>query len=203
MPKNKSSSSENRPASDQIRQELRRMENRSRFGTILRNTMAVILSVAAIAVLVATFLLPVLRIYGNAMNPNVAEGEIVVALKTKTLEQNDVIAFYCNNRILVRRVIASGGDVVNIDRFGLVDVNEKPLAQPYKIIEGTGTTDIEYPFRVPDGCWFVLGDNRMSSVDSRNTAVGCVSEDQLVGKVLFCVWPFKSARMFATPQLVG
>ena len=195
MPKNKPSGE--RPASDQIRKELSRIETRSRFGSVMRNTLAVILSVAAVAVLIATFLLPVMRIYGNAMKPNVAEGEILVALKTKTLQQNDVIAFYCNNRILVRRVIASGGDVVNIDAFGLVDVNEQPLAQPYRIIEGAGTTDIEYPYRVPDGCWFVLGDNRMSSLDSRSTAVGCVSEDQLVGKVLFCVWPFGSARMIA------
>ena len=139
MPKNKPSGE--RPASDQIRKELSRIETRSRFGSVMRNTLAVILSVAAVAVLIATFLLPVMRIYGNAMKPNVAEGEILVALKTKTLQQNDVIAFYCNNRILVRRVIASGGDVVNIDAFGLVDVNEQPLAQPYRIIEGAGTTD--------------------------------------------------------------
>ncbi len=196
MPKNKSSSSENRPASDQIRQELRRMENRSRFGSVMRNTLAVLLSVAAIAVLVATFLLPVMRVYSNAMKPTIGENEIVVAIKTKNPQRGDVVAFYYNNRILVRRIIGMPGDLVTVDQFGNVEVNSKRYVEPYVFQRSVGTADVEFPVLVPDDGWFVMGDNRLESVDSRNSVIGCVSEEELIGKILFCVWPFDSVRMF-------
>lgn len=193
MPKRRSAS---RPASEQIRQELRRIETRSRFGSILRNTTAVLLSVAAVAVLVATFLLPVLRVYGNAMRPTVGENEIVVALKTKKPQRGDVVAFYYNNRILVRRIIAMPGEIVSVDEFGNIEVNNKRINEPYRQQKSAGGTDVEYPLRVPDDGWFVMGDNRIDSVDSRHSVIGCVTQEQMIGKLVFCVWPFDSIRMF-------
>ena len=194
MPKRKKGAE--RPASEQIRQELRRVETRSRFGSVMRNTLAVLLSVAAIAVLIATFLLPVLRVYSNAMTPTVVENEIVVALKTRELKKGDVIAFYYNNRILVRRIIGMPGDLVSVDEFGNVEVNNKRIAEPYLDKRHAGGGDAEYPIVVPDDGWFVMGDNRLESIDSRYEVIGCVTQDQMVGKVVFCVWPFDSIRMF-------
>ncbi len=194
MPKNKSSA--DRPASEQIRQELRRVETRSRFGSVMRNTLAVLVSVAAIAVLIATFLLPVFRIYGSAMKPTVAENEIVVALKTKNPQKGDVVAFYYNNRILVRRIIGMPGDLVSVDEFGNVEVNNKRIIEPYLSTRNADTADVDFPIRVPDDSWFVMGDNRLESVDSRHTVIGCVSQEDMIGKLAFCVWPFQSIRQF-------
>jgi signal peptidase I len=185
-----------RPASDAIQQELDRVENRRRFSRVLRNTMAVFVSVAAIAVLLATFLLPVMRIYGNAMTPTIAEGELVLAIKTKAPERGDILGFYYNNRILIRRVIALPGETVSIDEFGNVTVNSLPLAEAYIYQKTLGECDLEFPYIVPDDSWFVMGDNRLSSVDSRSSVVGCVTQDQLVGKVFACLWPLKSVRFF-------
>lgn len=194
MPKRNSSA--DRPASDQIRQEIRRVETRSRFGSVMRNTLAVLLSVAAIAVLVATFLMPVFRIYGSAMSPTIAENEIVVALKKTSLEKGDIVAFYYNNRILVRRVIAGPGDLVSVDEFGNVEVDYRRIVERYARPKDAGGTDMEYPLRVPDDGWFVLGDNRLGSIDSRHSVIGCVSDDQIIGKVVCCVWPFNAIRVF-------
>ena len=185
-----------RPASDQIRQEIRRVEMRSRFGSVMRNTLAVLLSVAAIAVLVATFLMPVFRIYGSAMTPTVAENEIVVAVKTSKPEKGDIVAFYYHHRILVRRVIAGPGDLVSVDEYGNVEVDYHRIVERYARPKSAGGTDVEYPVRVPDDGWFVLGDNRMGSIDSRHSVIGCVSDDQMIGKVICCVWPFSSIRVF-------
>ena len=194
MPKRKLSAA--RPASDQIRQEIRRVETRSRFGSVMRNTLAVLLSIAAIAVLVATFLMPVFRIYGTAMVPTIPENEIVVALKTRSPEKGDIIAFYYNNRILVRRIIAGPGDLVSVDEYGNVEVDYRRIVERYARPKANGGSDVEYPVRVPDDGWFVLGDNRTGSIDSRHSVIGCVTQDQLIGKVVCCIWPFNAIRVF-------
>lgn len=194
MPKRKSAAA--RPASDQIRQEIRRVEMRRRFGSVMRNTLAVLLSVAAIAVLVATFLIPVFRIFGSAMTPTIAENEIVVALKTRNPEKGDIVAFYYNNRILVRRIIAGPGDLVSVDEFGNVEVDYHRIVERYAKTKANGGSDVEYPLRVPDDGWFVLGDNRMGSMDSRHSVIGCVTQDQMIGKVVCVVWPFNAIRTF-------
>ena len=194
MPKNDSSAT--RPASDQIREEIRRVETRRRFGSVMRNTMAVLLSVAAVAVLDATFLMPVFRIFGSGMSPTIAENEIVVALKLVKPEKGDIVAFYYNNRILVRRVIAGPGDLVSVDEFGNVEVDYHRIVERYAPQKTAGGTDMEYPLRVPDDGWFVLGDNRYGAMDSRHSVIGCVSDDQIIGKVVCCVWPFSSIRVF-------
>ena len=149
-----------------------------------------LITVAAMAVLVATLWLPVLRIYGSSMTPTLQDGEIICTVKTSNFEPGDIISFYYNNKILVKRVIARPGEWVNIDEDGAVSVNGTVLEEPYLVEKALGDTDIELPYQVPDGKIFVMGDHRSTSVDSRNTAVGCVAQEQVVGKIVFRVWPF-------------
>ena len=190
-----------RPAADQIERELERVENKRRFRTVLRNTFAVLASVAAVAVLVSTFLLPVMRVYSNSMTPTISENEIVIAVKTKDIRRGDIIAFYYNNRILIRRVVGMPSEMVSVDDHGVVYINDKIVGEPYVSERALGSSDIEYPFRVPDDGYFVLGDNRTASVDSRNSVVGCITQDQMVGKLLVCIWPFASIRVIQNTLL--
>jgi signal peptidase I len=154
------------------------------------STTNTLIVVAAIAVLVAMLFLPVLRIYGQSMNATLVSGELVVSLKGAKFETGDVIAFYYNNNILVKRVMANPGDWVDIDKEGNVYVNNKLIEEPYlKQDKAFGETNIELPYQVPEGKVFVMGDNRSVSIDSRNTSIGCVSEEQIVGKIVYRVWP--------------
>lgn len=177
------------PTIEELRSELRRVRYKSRYRSVLRSTIYTLITVAAIAVLVATLWLPVLQIYGNSMTPTLQDGEIIFTVKTSDLEPGDIISFYYNNKILVKRVIAGPGEWVNIDEAGNVYVNNVPLDEPYLDEKAFGDCDIELPYQVPDGKIFVMGDHRSTSVDSRSTAVGCVAQEQIVGKILFRVWP--------------
>ena len=156
----------------------------------LRNTIFTLVVVAATTILVAVLLMPILRIYGTSMNGTVNNGDLVVSIKRADFKTGDVIAFYYNNNILVKRVIAKSGDWVDIDEEGNVYVNQKLLNEPYLSSKALGETNIELPYQVPEDRIFVMGDNREVSVDSRNTAVGCVTGEQIVGKIIFRVWPF-------------
>ena len=182
-----------RPTVEELESELRRVRYRRRYQTVLKSTVYALITVAAVAVLVATLWLPVLRTYGSSMTPTLHDGEIIFSVKTSNMEVGDVVAFYYNNRILVKRVIAEPGDWVDIDEDGTVYVNEKKLIEPYVSEKAFGDTNIELPYQVPDGKIFVLGDHRATSVDSRNTAVGCITEEQLIGKILFRIWPLQNA----------
>lgn len=177
------------PSVESMQAELERIHYRHRYAAVIRNTLYALITVAAIAVLVAMLWLPVLRIQGTSMTPTVNDQDIVVSLKTDDCEQGDVIAFYYNNKILVKRVIACPGDWVDIDSEGNVYVNNIKLDEPYITEKSLGESNIEYPYQVPAAKYFVMGDHRSVSVDSRNTAVGCVAEEQIVGKILFRVWP--------------
>ena len=177
------------PTSEQLRAELGREKYRTRYGRALRSTVYALVTVAAVAVLVATLWLPVLQIYGSSMTPTLTDGDVVVTVKTSDFEQGDVIAFYYNNKILIKRVIAEAGDWVDIDEDGTVYVNGAALDEPYVFESSLGECDITLPYQVPDGRVFVMGDHRSTSVDSRSTSVGCVAQEQVVGKVTFCVWP--------------
>ena len=148
------------------------------------------ITVAAIAVLVAVLLLPVLRIYGSSMNPTLKEEDIVLSIKGSEFETGDIVAFYYNNKILVKRVIANPGDWVDIDKDGNVYVNNQAIEEPYLDVKAFGDCNIKLPYQVPESRIFVMGDNRDVSVDSRNTSVGCVAQEQVVGKIVFCIWPF-------------
>ena len=176
---------------EQIERELRREQYRKDYRKVLKSTVGGLITVAACAVLVAVLLLPVLRIFGRSMSPTLREGDIVLSLKTGEFHTGDVVAFYYNNKILVKRVIASPGDWVDLDEEGTVYVNRERIEEPYLTETAYGETNIELPFQVPESKLFVMGDNRAVSVDSRNTAVGCVAEEQVVGKIVFRVWPLR------------
>jgi signal peptidase I len=175
--------------SQAVEKELDRMRYQRRFALTMRSTIFTLVVVAAIAILVAVLLMPVLRIYGRSMNDTLDEGDIVVSVKTGTFETGDVIAFYYNNKILVKRVIGQSGDWIDIDTEGNVYVNNVLIDEPFLKEKAFGDCNITLPYQVPDERIFVMGDNRVSSVDSRNTAVGCVAEEQVVGKIVFRVWP--------------
>ena len=180
------------PSLELLEKELQRELYQKQYGKVLRSTIYVLITVAAIAILVATLWLPVLQIYGSSMTPTLTDGNIVISTKSSVLETGDVIAFYYNNKILVKRVIAESGDWVDIKEDGTVYVNNLELQEPYVDEKVLGDCNIELPYQVPEEKVFVMGDHRSVSVDSRNTAVGCVAEEQIVGKLIFCVWPLES-----------
>lgn len=180
------------PTTEQIRGELERVRYRKTFANTLRSTVFILIVVSALAVLVAVLLLPVLRIYGHSMNDTLDEGDIVVSVKGSSFETGDIIAVYYNNKLLVKRVIGQAGDWVDIDEHGNVYVNQVMLEEPYLDSKAYGETNITLPYQVPESRIFVLGDNRDVSIDSRNTSVGCVAEEQIAGKIIFRVWPIEN-----------
>ena len=179
------------PTVDQLKAELNRETYNSRFKSVFFSTVYTLVIVAAAAVLVATIWMPVLQIYGASMTPTLGEGEIVVSVKGSDFEPGDLVAFYLGNKILVKRCIAGPGQWVDIDEDGTVYVDGKELSEPYLTEKALGDCDIELPYQVPDNRYFCMGDHRSTSVDSRNTNVGCVSEEQIVGKIVFRVWPLQ------------
>ena len=179
------------PTTEQLEAELKRVRYKSRYRSVLRSTIYSLITVAAIAVLIATLWLPVLQVYGNSMTPALQNGEIIFTVKMSEFEPGDIISFYYNNKILIKRVIARSGEWVNMDADGNVYVNETLLDEPYLDEKAFGDCNIELPYQVPEGRVFVMGDHRSTSVDSRNSAVGCVAQEQIVGKILFRVWPLE------------
>ena len=177
------------PDVEQLRAELSREQYKQRYRSVLRSTIYTLVVVAAVAVLISVLFLPVLQIYGTSMTPTLSEGDIVVSVKGADFESGDLIAFYLGNKILVKRCIAGPGQWVDIDEEGHVYIDGKLLEEPYLEEKALGDCNIELPYQVPDNRYFCLGDHRATSVDSRDTTVGCVSEEQIVGKIVFRVWP--------------
>ena len=177
------------PELSQLRSELNRERYKHRFANALRSTVSTLVVIAALAILVATLWLPVLQIYGSSMTPTLKEGQIVLSVKGSDFAQNDLVAFYIGNKLLVKRVIAGPADTVTITEDGTVFVNNIELDEPYITGKALGECDLEFPYQVPDSRYFLLGDHRAISVDSRSSSVGCVAEEQIVGRITFCVWP--------------
>ena len=177
------------PTIPELQSELKRERYKRRYRSVLRSTVYALIVVAAVEVLVATIWLPVLQIYGNSMTPTLSEDDIVLSLKGADFEPGDLVAFYLGNKILVKRCIAGPGQWVDIDADGNVYVDGELLDEPYLPEKALGECDLELPYQVPEDRYFCMGDHRSTSVDSRTTTVGCVSEEQIVGKIVFRVWP--------------
>lgn len=177
------------PTTEDLQEAYDRASFSDRLKKNILSTTNILIVVAAMAILVAMLFLPVLRIYGQSMNSTLSSGELVVSVKNAHFKTGDIIAFYYNNNILVKRVIANSGDWVDIDLQGNVYVNGQQIDEPYLDQKSFGEPDIDFPYQVPDERIFVLGDNRKVSVDSRHYAVGCVTSEQVVGKIVFRVWP--------------
>lgn len=183
------------PELHQLENELRRVMYQYRYTSVLRSTVNTLIIVAAFAILVATLWIPVLQIYGNSMVPTLQEGQIVVCVKDSSFERGDLISFYVGNNLLVKRVIAGPGDWVDIDESGTVFVNGEALAEPYVSEKALGQSDLQFPYQVPQARYFLMGDQRKTSIDSRTSLIGCVAMEQIVGKIVFCVWPFPDFGM--------
>lgn len=177
------------PPASVLAEELKVVQYKERYLRALKSTVSTLITVAAIAVLITTIWLPVLQIYGNSMSPTLEAGDMVVSISSRKLKTGDTIAFYYNNKVLVKRVIATSGQWVELKKDGTVYIDDKKLNEPYLKEKALGDTNIKLPYQVPDGKIFVMGDHRSTSVDSRNTAVGPVSEEQYVGKLTFRIWP--------------
>ena len=177
------------PTLEELKAELKREKYKARSGKVFRSTVGTLIVVAAVAVLVATVWMPVLQIYGSAMTPTLEEGDIVISLKGSDFQQGDLIAFYYGNKILVKRYIAGPGQWVNIDENGNVFVDGIMLDEPYIEEKSRGQCDLIFPYQVPDSRYFCMGDKRSTSVDSRSSTIGCVAEEQIVGKIVFRIWP--------------
>lgn len=189
MRKEKRGQTQQPPTLEQLTAELARENYKRRFGRVLRSTLFTLVVVAAAAVLVATIWMPVLQIYGSSMTPTLNEGEIVVSVKGSDFEPGDLVAFYLGNKILVKRCIAGPGQWVDINENGDVFVDGELLDEPYLTEKALGECDQSFPYQVPESRFFCMGDHRATSVDSRHSAVGCVAEEQIVGKIVFRVWP--------------
>lgn len=177
------------PTAQEVQGELKRERNRMRYKKLLKSIVYALIIVAAVSVLVATLVLPVLQISGTSMEPTLKNGEIVVLVKTSKPERGSLCGFYYSNKILIKRVIGLPGDVVVIDNDGNVYVNGAMLDEPYLSDKMLGECDLEFPYTVPEMTYFVLGDQRSNSVDSRSSVIGTISQDDIIGKVFFKVWP--------------
>lgn len=183
------------PTIDEIKDEISDEKHKHKYNGALRGTINLFIVIAAISVLIAMLVVPVLQVYGTSMSPSLNDGEIVICLKTSKIKSGDIVAFYYNNKILVKRMIAGAGDVVDIDSDGNVSVNGKLLEEDYLEDKALGECDIELPYQVPEGKYFFMGDKRSVSIDSRSNTVGCIAEEQIVGKLIFKIWPLKNMRI--------
>lgn len=192
MDENKVKEQQVRPTLEQLEGQLKKERYKVRYQYALRTTVYTLLAVAAAAILVATLWMPVLQIYGSSMVPTLNEGEVVVTWKGGSFDRGDVVAFYYNNKLLVKRVIAGPGSWVDIKEDGSVYVDGELLEEDYVKEKAFGECNINMPYQVPDERYFVMGDHRATSVDSRNTAIGCVSKEDIAGRLVFKVWPLNT-----------
>lgn len=174
---------------EDVEKELARVEYKNKYRRTLRSTIFMLITSAALAILVATLWLPVLQIYGSSMTPTLKEGQIVVSVKTDNMQSGDVVAFYYGNKVLVKRYIAGPSSWVEIRNDGTIYVNGLKLEEEYIQDKDLGICDLEFPYQVPDDTYFLVGDERVSSVDSRHSSVGCIPKEDIVGKIVYRIWP--------------
>ena len=184
------------PTKKQVEAERKRYRRQKAYGKALRGTVYVLTIVAAVAVLIATLILPVLQIEGTSMEPTLSNGDIVLLTKTTRFNRGDLCGFTWNNKLLIKRVIGTPGDWIEIDIDGAIYLNGEKLDEPYVQQLAFGECDLEFPFQVPQEQYFVVGDMRENSIDSRNSLIGCIPKEQIVGKVFFRIWPLKNIRIF-------
>ena len=177
------------PTTAEVEAERERLAYRSRYTRVLRSTIYALLVVAAVAVLLATLFLPVLQVSGDSMNPTLQDRDIIVLVKTDHMKTGDLCGFYWQNKLLLKRIIGLPGDIITLDEDGVVTVNGEVLDEPYVDELALGECDIKFPYQVPENRYFVLGDHRATSIDSRSSVIGCVEKSQIVGKVFLRVWP--------------
>lgn len=183
------------PSEKQVEVERERLQYQKKYRQSLRTTIYALIVVAAAAVLLSTMFLPVLRVSGSSMEPTLADRDVILLVKTGRFETGDLVGFYYENKLLLKRVIAGPGDVVDIDEEGNVFVNGELLDEPYITEKSPGETDQIYPYQVPENRYFVMGDNRVTSVDSRSSVIGCIEKDQIVRKVIFRIWPLRNISL--------
>lgn len=193
---NTKNSTEAFPSLDILKKELTRERYKRRFRRILRSTVNALIVVAAIAALIATLVLPVLQIAGTSMEPSLNDGDIVVLVKTDRLHTGDLCAFYYSNKILIKRIIGVPGDVLWINEDGTVYLNGAELEEPYVSEKSLGECDTDFPYQVPENHYYMMGDHRETSIDSRSSVIGCIAEDQIIGKILFRIWPMTDFQWF-------
>ena len=186
----------NLPTAEQLSSELKRIRYIKEYRRMLSSTVSSLLVVAAVAVLISMLFLPVLRVTGTSMTPTFMNDELVICNKRSNFKSGDVVAFYFNNKILLKRVIGTAGDVIDIKEEGTVYVNGEILDEPYVNEKAFGECDIKLPYQVPDNRIFVMGDHRSTSIDSRSTTVGCIADEYIIGKVILRIWPFKTISTF-------
>lgn len=180
------------PSTEEVKAERERLAYRSRYTQVLRSTIYALVVVAAVAVLLATLFLPVLQVSGDSMNPTLQDKDVIVLVKSDSLKTGDLCGFYWQNKLLLKRVIGLPGDIISLDENGVVTVNGTVLDEPYVDELALGECDIKFPYQVPENRYFVLGDHRATSIDSRSSVIGCVEKNQIVGKVFIRVWPLSS-----------
>ena len=178
-----------RPSMEMLEREIARQDRMESHKKLLRGALTAVLCAAAAIIIVTNLWIAVLQVDGSSMNPLLSISEVVVAIRADNPERGDVAAFSSDNKVYIKRVIATGGDTVEIGEDGLVSVNGEALYEPYVASPDIGDCDMEFPFQVPPGSFFVLGDNRPVSLDSRSQRLGPVGRDQIIGKVVFRVWP--------------
>ena len=186
----------NLPTAEQYSKELQRIRYKKDYRKMLANTISSLIVVAAIAVLISMLFLPVLRVTGTSMTPTLMNDELVICSKRSNFKSGDVVAFYFNNKILLKRVIGTAGDVIDVTEDGFVYVNGEMLDESYVSEHAFGECDIELPYQVPENRIFVMGDHRATSVDSRSSTIGCIADEYIIGRVILRIYPFRNIGTF-------